>query len=108
MAKQRKISIGVGVLVIHPHVNVNNQFLVTRRLKGASYGCGAEEWFREGKHQWTVYLIADCVSGSVSNPEPHKHEDWRWETLDALAARCGPNDWIPVKALLAQRKKLGL
>jgi hypothetical protein len=50
MAKQRKISIGVGVLVIHPHVNVNNQFLVTRRLKGASYGCGAlcmpgGQWF---------------------------------------------------------------
>lgn len=147
VAKQRKISIGVGVLVVH-----EGRFLVTRRRKGSSWGEGAlampgghieenekaydcavrevreevgidvrptlidnytyilhaEEWFRQGKHHWTLYMPAQWVGGQVGNPEPHKHEDWRWATLDDVAALCKPTDWIPLPALVANRKKIGL
>lgn len=73
-----------------------------------TYVFHAEEWFRQGKHHWTIYMAAEIVGGVLANPEPHKHEDWRWASVDDLAKTCGPEDWIPVKALLANRHKIGL
>lgn len=145
----RRISIGVGVLIIHPF---EKKVLVTRRRKGSSWGEGAiampgghieefetaydcaireifeetglvieprkideytyvlhaEEWFRQGRHHWTIYMVGDVIGGLLRNIEPDKHEDWRWESLDDLAQTCGQDDWIPVRALLANRKKIGL
>lgn len=147
MSKQRKVTIGVGVIVVR-----DGKMLVTRRRKGSSWGNGviampgghieefetaykcairecveetglvvrpfkindytyvvhAEEWFREGRHHWTVYLPATVAGGSLCNPEPHKHEPWQWKTLDELAVLCGPDDWIPIKALVVNREKIGL
>lgn len=148
LPKRRKISIGVGVIVIKPPAlyPVLPQMLVTRRKKGsiampgghieeyeAAYDCAvrevkeetglnikpklidghtyivhAEEWFRQGKHHWTLYMAANVISGELCNNEPHKHEPWRWETLDNLEKICGPKDWIPLTALKVNREKIGL
>lgn len=68
----------------------------------------AAEHFRQGKHHWTVYLVADPVGGTLSNLEPHKHGPWQWAGVDELAEMCGPTDWIPLDALIANRSKIGL
>lgn len=147
MAKRRRISIGVGVFILHP---VEKKTLYTRRKAGSSWGAGAvalpgghieefekaydcavrecleetglvvrprliydytyvmhaEEWFRQGKHHWTLYMAADVTGGVLANPEPHKHEDWQWGTVDQLKSLCGPDDWIPLPALVANQDRL--
>lgn len=82
--------------------------IVEPRGLGHTHVFHAEEWFRQGRHHWTVYVAADIVGGRLENPEPDKHEDWRWGTVDELAAVCGHRDWIPVGALRAWRENLGL
>jgi 8-oxo-dGTP diphosphatase len=68
----------------------------------------ATEWFRQGRHHWTVYIPAHIRGGILANPEPHKHDGWHWWSLEQLEAVCGPDDWIPLPALKANREILGL
>jgi 8-oxo-dGTP diphosphatase len=149
VSKQRKISVGVGVIVIDPYAK---HMLVTRRLKGSNGGVGSiampggrieenerayncavretaeetgllirprllyghtyvfhsEERFRQGRHQITLYVVADVIGGQLANLEPHKHEEWKWVSLDNLVYDCTSNDWIPVHALVVNRVTVGL
>lgn len=77
-----------------------------RMLDGHTYILHAEEWFRQNKHHWTMYVVADAVGGVLANPEPHKHEPWTWASFDHLKSACKPDDWIPLRALAANRKKI--
>ena len=139
MSRQRKITIGVGVVVPDPKTK---SILVSRRLKkagkdslalpgghieegetlvaaatretfeetglivrprelhGHTYVLHADEWFREDKHTWTVYVVGDIVGGTLENREPEKHENWRWEELWKLEEIVTEKDWLPMRALI--------
>jgi 8-oxo-dGTP diphosphatase len=68
------------------------------------------------KRYVTVYVVADYISGGIERAdgslepmEPHKCEQWHWDTLDELKTLAtGQQVWIPIDRILYHRKVIGL
>lgn len=63
------------------------------------------EWSQPGEvrapdQPYVTVFVAGCLVGDagdelpvVTNPEPHKHSDWRWVSADDLAAYAAGDVW---------------
>ncbi len=60
----------------------------------------------------TVYLKALYISGTLTNKEPNKCEEWKWTTLDEINEMIKNDEkaqvWIPINQIIAYRKELRL